>query len=110
MMYLTLQDLQTALMKASAKGHTKCISILLNNHANVDLQDWVSASGWYVLNGRMCKAHVGHMSLYHYYESVHYLEVRHVLLRVHGCCWIYSAQIDLIVIKAHHNMQFRCYA
>ena len=41
-MLLSLQDGETALMKASWKGHMECVKVLLDNGAEVNKQDKVS--------------------------------------------------------------------
>ena len=41
-MHLSLQDGWTALMMASKAGHMKCIKVLLDKGAEVNLQDKVS--------------------------------------------------------------------
>ena len=40
---LYLQYEQTALMKASSRGHVECVKLLLEKGADVNLQDEVSA-------------------------------------------------------------------
>ena len=42
-MLSSLQDGETALMKASWKGHTVCVKVLLDKDADVNKQDKVSA-------------------------------------------------------------------
>ena len=41
-MLLSLQDGETALMKASWKGHMECVKVLLDKGAEVNKQDKVS--------------------------------------------------------------------
>ena len=42
-MYFSLQDGETALMKASSGGHVECTKLLLNKDVEVDIRDVVSA-------------------------------------------------------------------
>ena len=42
-MFLSLQHRKTALMKASEWGHMKCVKMLLDKGAEINLQDTVSA-------------------------------------------------------------------
>ena len=42
-MYFSLQSGQTALIKASSKGHVDCVKLLLEKGAEVDHEDKVSA-------------------------------------------------------------------
>ena len=56
-----LQSGQTALMKASDGGHVACVMLLLENGADVDHQDGVSAlslSVWHVLLYNTCRGTV----------------------------------------------------
>ena len=41
-MHLSLQDGSTALMKASEEGQVKCVNVLLDRGAEVNMQDKVS--------------------------------------------------------------------
>ena len=41
-MHLSLQDGETALMKASEAGHIECVQVLLDKGADVNMQDNVS--------------------------------------------------------------------
>ena len=41
-MHLSLQDGETALMKASTAGQVECIKVLLDRGAEVNMQDMVS--------------------------------------------------------------------
>ena len=41
-MLLSLQDRETALMKASEEGHKDCVKILVDGGAKVNMQDKVS--------------------------------------------------------------------
>ena len=41
-MHLSLQGGETALMKASHAGHMECVQVLLDNGADVKMQDKVS--------------------------------------------------------------------
>ena len=49
-MYFSLQRGQTALMKASLRGHFGCVKLLLDKGANADLSDKVSAVSHQVLS------------------------------------------------------------
>ena len=41
-MHLSLQDGETALMKASEAGHMECVQVLLDKGADANIQDRVS--------------------------------------------------------------------
>ena len=41
-MHLSLQDGWTALLRASGAGHMECVKVLLDNGAEVNIQDKVS--------------------------------------------------------------------
>ena len=43
MMYFSLQSGQSALMKASSGGHVECVKLLLDQGADVNVKDNVSA-------------------------------------------------------------------
>ena len=40
-MHLPFQDGETALMRASGKGHMECVKVLLDSGADVNMQDTI---------------------------------------------------------------------